>query len=571
MRIALCQLNPTVGDIDGNAERVVEFAVRAHEAGADLAVFPEQVISGYPAEDLWLKPHFVARCADALARIAPRLPLPCLVGFTEPGVPAEDSLADDPPLAWNAAAYVVRGRHVGTYRKQLLPNYGVFDEHRWFASDDEPLVVEVPCADGVGRRVGVTICEDAWVAGGPVEQVARLGVDAVVNLSASPWRMGRSIDRAGVVRARARENATWLLLCNQVGGQDELVFDGHSLVAAPDGTLVAEGARFAEDLVLVDVDAARPDHPADRRGQSDDLRDDRGVSADTDAAEVWGGLCLGLADYVRKNGFRSIILGLSGGIDSALVLALAVDALGADAVHAVTMPSRFSADATKGDAHAQAVRLGVDILELPIEPLVTAFDDALAAPFAGTERDVTEENLQARIRGTLLMALSNKHGHLVLATGNKSEYSVGYATLYGDMNGGFAPLKDVPKTLVFRLARWRNELAAAAAQAPVVPPSVIERPPSAELRPGQRDSDSLPDYDTLDAVLELLVDDDRGVEEAIAAGFDAELVDRVQRMLDRAEYKRRQAPPGPRISAKAFGRDRRVPITNRFDGRLPAH
>ena len=548
MRIALCQLNPTVGAVDANADLVLDAARRARDAGADLAVFSEQVISGYPAEDLWLKPHFVDRCRSALDRIAPQLPITCVIGFPE----------RDGDARFNAAAVVREGEVVATYRKQHLPNYAVFDEERWFTADDEALVVEVPVASGEPIQVGITICEDAWVERGPVVQAAGQGATVVVNLSASPWRIGRAHDREQVVSDRARESNVWFALVNQVCGQDELVFDGHSLVAAPDGTIIARGAQFTEDLVLADV--ARSGSFAPTHAP---------IHADVNA-EAWAGLTLGLADYVRKNGFSSVVLGLSGGIDSALVLALAVDALGADRVHAVTMPSRFSADATRGDAHLQAERLGVEMLELPIEPIVQAFEATLAGPFAGAPRDVTEENLQARVRGTLLMALSNKHGHLVLATGNKSEYSVGYATLYGDMNGGYAPIKDVPKTRVFRLARWRNEQAALAGEAAVIPPSVIERPPTAELRPDQRDSDSLPDYDTLDAVLELLVDHDRGVEDAIEAGFDAALVTRIQGMLDRAEYKRRQAPPGVRVTSKAFGRDRRMPITNRFDGRVAA-
>jgi NAD+ synthase (glutamine-hydrolysing) len=548
MRIALCQLNPTVGDVDANAELVVEWAQRAADAGADLAVFSEQVLSGYPAEDLWLKPHFLARCADALERIAPQLAIPTLVG-----VPQHEDGA-----TYNAAAYVVDGTVAATYRKQHLPNYAVFDEHRWFIADDAALVVQVPTRDGATVPVGVTICEDAWVEHGPVVQAAAEGAVVVVNLSASPWRIGRARDRAEIVSGRAREANVWFALVNQVGGQDELVFDGHSLVAAPDGTIVARGAEFAEDLVVVDV------------ARSGSVQTAPPVEFDQVDAEAWAGLCLGLRDYVRKNGFRSVVLGLSGGIDSALVLALAVDALGAEQVHAVTMPSRFSADATRGDAHLQAERLGVHMLELPIEPIVTAFEQTLAPAFDGAPRDVTEENLQARVRGTLLMALSNKHGHLVLATGNKSEMSVGYATLYGDMNGGFAPIKDVPKTRVFALARWRNAQAEAAGEQSVIPPSVIERPPTAELRADQLDSDSLPDYDVLDGILELLVDRDSGIEDAIAAGFDAELVERIQRMLARAEYTRRLAPPGVRVSSKAFGRDRRVPITNRFDGRVTA-
>jgi NAD+ synthase (glutamine-hydrolysing) len=546
MRLCLAQLNPTVGDVDRNADLALDAARRAHASGADLVVFPELLLSGYPAEDLWLKPHFIDRCSQALARIASQLPLPCVIGVPEQ--------VDD--ACFNAAAFVIDGAVQATYRKQLLPNYAVFDEHRWFTPGAAPLVVDVPVAGGRVVPVGVTICEDAWVADGPVPQAAHAGAQVVVNLSASPWRIDRARDREQMAHERAREASVWFALCNQASGQDELVFDGHSLVAAPDGTIVARGAQFDEDLVLVDVgpDATMSTAPM--------------PAFESIEAEVWAGLRLGLGDYVRKNGFSSVVLGLSGGIDSALVLALAVDALGAARVHGVTMPSRFSSDDTRSDAHAQAERLGVAMHELAIEPLMDAFESTLAPLFDGAPRDVTEENLQARIRGTLLMALSNKHGHMVLATGNKSEYSVGYATLYGDMNGGFAPIKDVLKTRVYRLAQWRNEQAARDGEAPVIPPSVIERPPTAELRDDQLDSDSLPGYDELDAILEHLVDHDRGIEDAIDAGFDAAVVERIQGMLDRSEYKRRQSPPGVRVTSKAFGRDRRMPITNGFDGRV---
>ena len=548
MRIALCQINPTVGAVDDNADLVLEWARRAVEVGADLAVFPEQVISGYPAEDLWLKSHFVGRCRAAFERIVGDLPIPCVVGLPEL----------DGDALFNAAAYVQDGVHVATYRKQHLPNYAVFDEERWFTADDEALVVDVPTNGGEGDpvRVGITICEDAWVEHGPVVQAAGRDATVVVNLSASPWRTGRSADRERIVSDRASEANVWFALCNQACGQDELVFDGHSLVAAPDGTIVARGVQFAEDLVVADVARSGSFAPAPPAEITDV------------AQEVWTGLCLGLRDYARTNGFQSVILGLSGGIDSALVLALAVDALGADAVHAVTMPSRFSSDATRDDAHLQAERLGITMHEVAIEPIVTAFEDALAPIFADTPRDVTEENLQARVRGTLLMALSNKHGHLLLATGNKSEGSVGYATLYGDMNGGFSPIKDVYKTRVFELARWRNAHAEAAGEEPVIPPSVIDRPPSAELSEGQTDEASLGSYDTLDGILRLLVDEDRGVDDVVAAGFAQADAERVQCMLDRSEYKRRQAAPGVRVTSKAFGRDRRMPITNRFDGRV---
>lgn len=538
MRVALCQVNPTVGDIDANAALVVEAARRAAEAGAELAVFPELVLLGYPAEDLLLADHVVRRCETALTRIAPELALPCVIGTP--------LLRDT--STYNAAAYVRDGEVVATYYKRALPNYAVFDEHRWFTPGDAELVVQVPTSTG-DVSVGITICEDAWAL------VPTRG-DVVVNLSASPWRMARRADRDGAVAAHARLTGAFTLLCNQVGGQDELVFDGHSIAVRPDGTLVARAAGFHEDLIVVDTDADGPQH-------TDVLRPME--------AAVWDAIVLGLRDYVRKNGFTQVLIGLSGGIDSALVLALAVDALGADNVDVVTMPSRFSSEGTRGDAHAQADLLGVRIRELGIEPLVGAVDEVLADTFAGRDRDVTEENVQARVRGLLLMAISNKFGHLVLATGNKTEYAVGYATLYGDMNGGFAPLKDVPKTLVFRLARWRNEHADLFdAAVPSIPQSVIDRPPSAELREDQQDSDSLPDYDTLDAILELVIDEHASIEDVVAAGFDAAEAVRVRRLVDRAEYKRRQAAPGVRVTRAAFGRDRRVPITNRFDGHEPA-
>ncbi|MCW2950004.1 MAG: synthetase [Thermoleophilia bacterium] len=542
MRLALAQLNPTVGAVSANADLVRAAVASAADEGADLVVTPELVLVGYPAEDLLLKPHLVARAWATLEALLPDITVPTLIGLP---------VAQDGTL-YNAAAYVRDGAIDAIYHKRHLPNYGVFDEHRWFSPGSVPLAISVPTADGE-RRVGVTICEDVWVDDGPIVDTSALdNVDVVVNLSASPWRVGRGQERCDLVARRAHEAGVWLALCNQVGGQDELVFDGRSVVASPTGELHAVATAFVPDQLVFTV-GANPAAPA--------------TSSSTVEAEVWAALVLGLDDYVTKNGFRDVVLGLSGGIDSALVAALAVDALGADRVHAATMPSRHSSDGTLSDAHAQAATLGIDIVELPIQPLMDAFERALAEPFAGRERDVTEENLQARIRGTLLMALSNKLGPLVLATGNKSEYSVGYATLYGDMNGGFAPIKDVPKTLVFRLARWRNEQAAARDEAPPIPPSVIERPPSAELRDEQLDSDSLPDYDVLDAVLALLVDADASVEETIARGFDRDVVERTAAMLDRAEYKRRQAPPGVRVTSKAFGRDRRVPITNAFDGR----
>jgi len=450
-----------------------------------------------------------------------------------------------------------------TYHKQHLPNYAVFDEHRWFHSGTDTMVLDVPFEAAEGSslpsgtmRVGVTVCEDIWVDGDPAARLVAEGAQAIVNLSASPWRLGRLADRIELLRARTREHGVPFALCNLVGGQDELVFDGASLVVSATGDVIARGAQFEEDLLVVDLEVGNAAMPAAPL---------RGV-LDSDA-EAWAGLELGLADYMHKNGFERIVLGLSGGIDSAVVLALAVDATDPAQVLAVTMPSRHTTAGTLGDSHEMARVLGVEILELPIEGVRDAYADVLAEPLAGHEPDVTDENLQARIRGNRLMAISNKLGHLVLATGNKSEYSVGYATLYGDMSGGFAPIKDVPKTLVYRLARWRNEQAAAAGEPLPIPPAIIERPPTAELRDEQLDTDSLPDYDTLDAILELVIGGDQSVDDAVDAGYDRATVERVVRMVDRAEYKRRQAPPGIRITAKSFGRDRRVPITNRFDER----
>jgi NAD+ synthase (glutamine-hydrolysing) len=584
-------MNTVVGDLDGNAAAMVEWSRAAAASGADLAVFPEQSLAGYPAEDLLLKRHFLERCASTLDLLAPQLAVPSLVGFPE--------LADD---LYNSAAVIVDGAVAGVYRKQHLPNYAVFDEHRYFREGDTPSLLRVGDV-----TVGITICEDIWVATGPANVEAAAGAQVIVNLSASPFRTGRGDTRQRMLATRAADMLAVVVLCNQVGGQDELVFDGHSLAVDHEGVVLARGAQFAEQLVIVDIDldgvvAARLHDtrhravdadgrlpvlatiPAAASGASEAAPPQlherlavKGVAARPievftnsalpvldELAEVWAALCLGLRDYIAKNGFDKVVLGLSGGIDSAMVLTLAVDTLGADGVLAVTMPSRYTSDGTRSDAHVIARRQGVELLELPIEPVVTSYDEVLAAPFAARDRGLAHENLQARIRGNLLMALSNELGHLVLTTGNKSEVSVGYMTLYGDMAGGFAPLKDVPKTLVYRLAAWRNEQAVADGQAPVIPPTTIERPPTAELRADQRDSDSLPPYELLDPLLEALVEDDRGRDELVADGFDAALVDRVATLVDRAEYKRRQAPPGIRITGKAFGRDRRMPITNRF-------
>ena len=473
------------------------------------------------------------------------------------------------------------GRVQAVYRKVFLPNYGVFDEQRYFQAGDRGALLTLG-----ETTIGLTICEDIWEPGPPASDEAGAGATLIVNLSASPYHAGKGSERERMLIQRARDNVAAFAFCNLVGGQDELVFDGHSLVIDHEGTVIARGRQFEEELILATIDPAasrgtrlrdprhrpvthraRPDvpviaasDPASARARGDRRSADPSTAPLPAVAEVYAALVLGLHDYVEKNGFRHVVIGLSGGIDSALVATIAVDALGADRVSVVVMPSPFSSDATQGDARALARNLGADLRELPIAPMMTAYDAALAEVFAGREPDLTEENLQARIRGNLLMALSNKFGWLVLTTGNKSEMAVGYSTLYGDSAGGFAVIKDVPKTLVYALSRYRAERDGA------IPASIIDRPPSAELRNGQLDSDSLPPYEVLDPILDGYVEDDLGRDALVLRGFDAHDVERVIALVDRAEYKRRQAPPGIKISTRAFGRDRRVPITNRYGG-----
>jgi NAD+ synthase (glutamine-hydrolysing) len=571
MRVALAQLDPIVGDIAGNEAKVLEHLARARDEGAQLALFPELVISGYPPEDLLLKEHFLADARAAVERIAAQTHgLVAVVGFPE--------RADD---AYNAAAVCADGALQAIYRKVNLPNYGVFDEVRYFQTGPGGATIVV---DGV--KVGLTICEDIWVPGAPMTDEALSGARLVVNISASPYQAGKGNDREQMIAQRARDNLAAVAFCALVGGQDELVFDGHSFVVDHDGVVIARAAQFAEDFLVCDVDvlaagAARlrdtRQRPAAREYQADvaDLGSfataggsDAGAPGGPVAgllaadAEVYAALVLGTRDYVTKNGFQHVVLGLSGGIDSTLVALVAVDALGAERVTCVTMPSPYSSQGTRDDARALAENLGVELLELPIAATMAGYDELLSSVFAGREPDITEENLQARIRGNLLMALSNKFGWLVLTTGNKSEMSVGYSTLYGDSAGGFAVIKDCPKLLVYRLVRER---ARRDPQSPV-PEAILTRAPSAELRPDQRDEDSLPPYEVLDAILEGYVEDDLGREQLIARGLPAEDVDRVIRLVDLAEYKRRQNPPGIKVTSKAFGRDRRVPITNRYGG-----
>ncbi|MCD6726266.1 MAG: NAD+ synthase [Solirubrobacteraceae bacterium] len=571
MRIALAQINPIVGDLVGNERLVRERLAQARDAGAQLALFPELAITGYPPEDLLLKEHVLADARAAIERLAAdAVGIVAIVGFPE--------RAGD---VFNAAAVLADGALAGVYRKTRLPNYGVFDEHRYFQRGRGGAIVNV---DGVA--VGLTICEDLWVPGPPESDEALAGARLIVNLSASPYQAGKALAREQMIAQRARDNLAAIAFCAQVGGQDELVFDGGSVVVDHTGAVLARAPQFEQALLLctVDAGAAGAARLRDTRHRTlafesrvevpllADLRTGRpGYAADAptgeiapmcdELEEIWAALVLGTRDYVEKNSFERVVLGLSGGIDSALVACLAVDALGPERVVFVTMPSGFTSSGTRADAGELAERLGVELHELPIGPVMEAYGAQLADVMAGREPGLPEENLQARIRGNDLMALSNAFGWLVLTTGNKSEMSVGYTTLYGDSAGGFAVIKDVPKTLVYRLARLRNTRA----DTPI-PETIITRAPSAELRPGQRDEDSLPPYELLDPILEGYVEEDLGREQLVARGFDPQVVDRVIRLVDLAEYKRRQQPPGIKVTGKAFGRDRRMPITNRYRG-----
>jgi NAD+ synthase (glutamine-hydrolysing) len=583
LRLALAQIDPTVGDIDGNVRLISESIERARDGGAQVVLLPELCVSGYPPEDLVLRRDFLAAVREGLDAVAAEVEgIVALVGFPEQAErpPAElenfNPLIDPPPPpAHNSLAIVADGELRGIYRKCDLPNYGVFDERRYFEPGNEPALIEI---DGV--PIGLTVCEDIWHPGFPESEETAAGARVVVNASASPYHRGKGRARERMVAERARSNGAAFALCNMVGGQDELVFDGGSVVVAADGEVLARAAEFETEILVCDLlvpTAAATDGAPAGRGvrtlaQLSSGADPSGSVepriADplpSEEAEVYSALTLGLRDYVEKNGFERVVLALSGGIDSALVALIAVDALGPDRVSVVVMPSPNSSEDTQTDARTIATNLGVELIEIPIEGPMDAYGGALAPAFEGTEPGIAEENLQARIRGNLVMALSNKFGWLVLTTGNKSELSVGYATLYGDMAGGFAVIKDVFKLLVYRLVRWRNQREGRE----LVPESVLERPPSAELRPDQFDEDSLPPYELLDRILEAYVERDEGIEALVAEGLPEDTVMEVVRMVDRAEYKRRQAPPGIRISTKAFGRDRRLPITNRFGSMRP--
>jgi NAD+ synthase (glutamine-hydrolysing) len=571
MRLALAQIDTTVGDLDGNRDRILSGLADAKAAGADVVLFPELAITGYPPEDLLLRPSFTRAAERSLAEVAREAR--GIVAFV--GTP---HLERD---LYNACAVCAGGEVKAIYRKRFLPNYGVFDEHRYFAPGRDLFLLEHGEV-----LLGPTVCEDVWQPGPPATDLALAGAQLIVNISASPFHVGKEREREQMLQTRARDNVCYVAFVNAVGAQDELVFDGHSVVLDDEGEVLARAPGFEEALLVVDIE------PQDAVGRR--LRDVRRRSLESereavpevpvihvgsprprnemvaakvaplldDLEQMRLALELGLRDYVQKNGFNDVVVGVSGGIDSAVTAAIACEALGPERVHCVSMPSRFSSEATRGDARRLAEGVGAHFLELPIEPVVESFLETLAPVFAGREPDTTEENLQARARGVVLMGLSNKFGWLVIATGNKSELSVGYATLYGDMAGGFALLKDVFKTDVFRLAKYLNERAGHE----LIPQSIIERAPSAELRDNQLDEDSLPPYPELDKVLEAYVELDQSREDLTSDGFDPEVVERAVAMIDRAEYKRRQAPPGVKLRPKAFGRDWRLPITNRWRG-----
>ena len=572
LRLAMAQINTTVGDLEGNTSRILDYVERARAKQADLVVFPEMAIPGYPPEDLLFKPSFIRANVDAMNRVvAASWGITVVVGFVD--------LQGD---VFNAAAVAHDGQLLGVYHKMYLPNYGVFDEDRYFKAGSTCPVFVIN-----GVHVGVNICEDIWYALGPAAVQRDAGAEVILNINASPYNAGKLAFRERMVSTRAADNGVYVSYTNLVGGQDELVFDGGSLLFDQDGELVARGRQFEEDLVVADLDVDAVFH---HRLRDPRPRKERPILSSVGAAqvvrhsehtpglakpaldgciggpldplaEVYAALVLGTADYVRKSGFGKVLIGLSGGIDSSLTATIAADAFGSENVVCVAMPSRYSSEGSLVDARALAGNLGIELLTIPIEEAFEAMLHMLAEPFSGTQPNVAEENLQTRIRGNILMGLSNKLGWLVLTTGNKSEFATGYATLYGDMAGGFSVIKDVPKTLVYRLAEHRNEHGS---PRNAIPESVLNKPPSAELKPDQVDQDSLPPYDLLDRILQAYVEEDRSYVDIVDMGFDAETVGRVIAMVDRNEYKRRQAPPGIKITPRAFGRDRRLPIVNRY-------
>ena len=555
IRIALAQINPTVGDLDKNADLISKYAFDATNAGATLIVFPEMVLTGYPVEDLANRASFRAASIAAVEKLATRInqegngDLTLLVGYL-----------GESPLGrpQNCVAVIYRGEILATYIKHHLPNYGVFDEYRNFAPGNHSLVVRV-----AGVDIGVAICEDIWQAGGPVAELAKRNIGLLLVPNGSPFEANKDDARLALVQQRAIELSAPLAYINMTGGQDDLVFDGDTIVVGSQGELIARAPQFEDGLMIIDLDVKLASSDPDLIISNTPLPKYKanvpGVARRLgDEDEIWQGLVIGLRDYVEKNNFKSVILGLSGGIDSALVAALAADAIGGNRVYGVALPSKYSSDHSLADAKEAAINIGLNYRIIEIQPMVANLIENLHLS------GVAEENLQARVRGITLMGLSNQEGHLVLATGNKSELAVGYSTLYGDAVGGFAPIKDLYKSQVWQLAKWRNELAILQGQTPPIPVNSINKPPSAELRPDQKDTDSLPDYKILDQILQIYIDQDGGRSAALAAGFDAALVDRVVGLVDRAEYKRRQYPPGTKISSRAFGKDRRLPITSHW-------
>lgn len=578
LRVGLAQINTTVGDLEGNVAKVLQYVRRARDLGVDIVSFPELAVTGYPPEDLLLRPSFVRDNLEALETVVKGCGgIAAVVGFVD--LPAGRQAPDGG--IYNSAAVIHDGRLADVYHKQRLPNYGVFDEMRYFRPGRGCPVYTV-----AGVAVGVNVCEDVWYPGEPTRTQALAGAQAIVNINGSPYHAGKRGLRQQMLATRAGDYGVFVCYTNQVGGQDELVFDGGSMVLGPEGELLAQAAMFEEELLVCDLNLddafkRRLDAPRRRRERSAQAGEGRQVPLSDGPfvaekppverrvvppleaeAEVYAALVTGTRDYVRKTGFQKVVIALSGGIDSSLVAAIAVDAIGKESVVGVSMPSRYSSEGSIKDAQELADRLGIELMIIPIEPAHSAYLEMLERAFAGTEPGVAEENVQSRIRGNVVMALSNKFGWLVLATGNKSEMATGYATLYGDMAGGFAVIKDAPKTLVYRLAGYRNTWP----DGPVISEKVIEKPPSAELKPGQTDQDTLPPYQELDSVLEAYVEDDRSVDEIVAMGHERDLVVRVVQMVNRNEYKRRQAPPGVKITPRAFGRDRRLPIANRYKG-----
>jgi NAD+ synthase (glutamine-hydrolysing) len=571
LRVGIAQINTTVGDFAGNTEKILEAAAEARSLGVDLLTFPELAICGSPPEDLLLKPQFIEENLRSLGKVIEGSSgLAIVVGFVD----AKDDI-------YNAAAVIYDGKLAGVYHKIYLPNYGVFDENRYFQAGKECPVYVIA---GVG--VGINICEDIWYEAGPATAQAYSGAEVIVNISASPYHYGKRDFRERMLGTRASDNVAIVVHNNLVGGQDELVFDGNSMILDEKGHLIARGKQFEEDLIVADLDveAVFRTRLHDPRWRKETLLEEQRwhatkvVVSEAPSAtlkpvlpqrqlqvrdlpgEIYDALVLGTHDYILKNGFEKVLIGLSGGIDSAIVAAIAVDALSSSNVVGVTMPSRYSSPGSISDAELLARNLGIKLITIPIEKVFQAYLEMLAESFEGTEPNVTEENIQARIRGNILMALSNKFGWLVLTTGNKSEMATGYTTLYGDMAGGFAVIKDVPKTMVYQLARYRNSIASSE----LIPTSIINKAPSAELRPEQQDTDTLPPYELLDPVLTAYVEEDKSVEQIVAMGIDEEVVKRAARLVDTSEYKRRQSPPGVKITPRAFGRDRRLPITNRF-------